>query len=86
MLPGAIPRAMEKPSPLIRPVDLKATRGCRFSSVNRALRPEWFDAESRAFLERSSDWPSSAKILQVILITAMVVAVLKGAWILAFHV
>jgi hypothetical protein len=44
------------------------------------------DAETRAFLERPGYSPPFAKVLQVILITAMVIAAVKAAWILVFHV
>jgi hypothetical protein len=77
------PSAMDKPSILIEPVDSAHNRP--FDAAGAGSRSRWSDAETRAFLERPGYSPLLTKILRVILITAMVVAGVKVAWILAFH-
>jgi hypothetical protein len=48
-------------------------------------QPERADAETRGFLERPLHPTPLGKVLRVVLITAMVVAAVKVAWIIAFH-
>jgi hypothetical protein len=69
---GAVPCAMNKPS--------SADRAGR-----SRFQAEWADAETRAFLERSDVSPPFAKILRVIVISAMLVAVVKLAWLVVIH-
>jgi len=63
---------MKKPSSPIAP-------------VNPSFGPEWADAETRAFLGRPDFTPPFAKILRVIVISAMAVAAVKIAWLLVIH-
>jgi hypothetical protein len=48
-------------------------------------QPAWADAEARGFMERPACPVPFAKVLRVIIIAAMATAVVKVAWILAFH-
>jgi len=50
------------------------------------LEPNWADAETRAFLAYPYRQTQFAKVLRVILVTAMAAAAVKIAWILAVHV
>jgi hypothetical protein len=64
---------------------VESARSHRFGATDAWIRSGLPDAETRAFLERPRYSPSFAKILRVILITAMVIATVKAAWILVFH-
>jgi hypothetical protein len=74
---------MDKPSTLIGSVDPARSR--RFGATDAWTQSGWSDAETRAFLERPGYSPPFAKVLRVILITAMVIATAKAVWILVFH-
>jgi hypothetical protein len=74
---------MGKSSTLIGSVDPARSR--RFGAMDARTPSQWSDAETRAFLERPRYSPSFAKVLRVVLITAMVIAAVKAGWILVFH-
>jgi hypothetical protein len=80
---AAMPCAMNKPSTPARFVDLNRAR--RLECGDAGTQPEWGDAETRGFLERPYYSTPLAKVLRVMLITAMVVAAVKVAWILVLH-
>jgi hypothetical protein len=82
---GATLWPMGKPSTALEPASLKPRSVHRFSTSDAAREAEWADAETRAFMERPRHLAPLAKVLRVILITGMVVAVVKIAWILAVH-
>jgi hypothetical protein len=75
---------MTKPS--TAPVLSIKARDDGWSEIRNEPQPDWADAETRGFLERPVSPTPFAKVLGVMLITAMVVAVVKVAWILAVHV
>jgi hypothetical protein len=77
------PIAMGKSPTLIESV--KSAHDHRPGAARAGTKFEWSDAETRAFLERPGYSPPFAKILQVILITAMMSAGLKIAWLLLFQ-
>jgi hypothetical protein len=85
MRPAAMPCAMDKPSTPSRCVDLNRARRHDRGAADAGTRPKWADAETRGFLERPGYSTSFAKVLQVTLITAMMVAAVKFAWILVLH-
>jgi hypothetical protein len=73
---------MGKSSTLIGSVDSERSR---FDVTGTWTRSGLPDAETRVFLERPRYSPSFAKVLRVVLITAMVIAAVKAGWILVFH-
>jgi hypothetical protein len=75
---------MKKPS--IAPALSICARNRDWRTAHGGTQQDWADAETRAFLERPASATSFANVMRVILITAMVVAAAKMAWIIAFHV
>lgn len=74
---------MTRPSTAPVP-SIRARDAARQTNRNEP-QPDWADAETRSFLERPSSATSCAGILRVAIITAMVVAAVKVAWILVLR-
>lgn len=68
--------------PSTAPVPSVRARDAARRTNRNEPQPDWADAETRGFLERPYAATPCARVLRVAIITAMVVAAVKVAWIL----